>query len=124
MEGRQRSGCVMGIFGSKPMASMPPPDYWALKKLNEDVNRRVRGQKFDDCEWYTTFKSIDLDKAGFGKGERYYVSTDGNERAPDHVILKVGDYFLDNRFPNPMTERQMLRSGYRHFPGYDPSVRK
>lgn len=106
----------MGFFGKKKPTSPGGLDYWALKKLNNDVNKRVRGQTYDDCEWYSTFKQIDLQKMG-ADSERVYVSTTHGD-APNHVIIKAGDYYLDNRFPNPMTEKQMLRAGYRTFPGY------
>ena len=95
------------------------PDYYALQKIQKDVTRKVKGQRFDDCEWHATFKKIELDKLG-ASSEMVYVSTNGDEKSPNHVVLKVGDYYLDNRHRNPITEKQMRNGGYRVFPGYKP----
>lgn len=106
----------MGIIGGEPA-----PDYYALKDINRQVNERVHGQKYDDCEWYTTFKQIELNKRGI-PSKRLYVSTTGGDQ-PNHVVAQVGDWILDNRYHHPLTRAQMLRGGYKEFPDYIPGAK-
>lgn len=95
-------------------ASAPAPlDYWQLQEVNKEVNRGP----YRDCEWFTHFKQQKLKEMGI-PSEKVFVSTTGGEQ-PDHVIVKAGDYYLDNRYKRVMTEKELRRGRYRIFPGYE-----
>lgn len=97
-------------------AATGAPDYYALERINKEVN----AGPYRDCEWFTQFKRQKLKDMGVDS-EKLYVSTETSDgSAPNHVVLRVGDYVLDNRQKRPMTMKQMERGGYKVFPGYAP----
>lgn len=88
--------------------------YYDLQKINKEVN----GGPYRDCEWFTHLKRQKLDEMGIPP-EKLYVATETTDgSAPNHVVVAVGDWILDNRKPKPYTRKQMERGGYKVFPGY------
>lgn len=96
-------------------STAPKVDYWALQKVNREVNTGP----YHDCEWFTHFKQQKLKEMGISS-EKLYVSTEhGDGTKPNHVVITVGDWVLDNRQHRVMTRKQMLSGGYKPFPGYE-----
>lgn len=89
-------------------------DYWALDKLNKEVN----SGPWRDCEWFTEAKRQKLRDMGI-PATPLFVSTETTDGTkPNHVVLQVGDWILDNRKPKPYTRKQMEHGGYKVFPDY------
>jgi predicted transglutaminase-like cysteine proteinase len=105
----------MGFFGKKKAPA--GPDFWTLDKINKDVSRAGYPP---DCEWQTHFKGERLRAMGL-EPQKVYVATetqDPNRDEPNHVVLRMGDWILDNREPRPYPYSSMGRR-YKEYPGYE-----
>ncbi len=97
------------------------PDYWALQKINDYINRDFRtpdGRPLRDCEWFSHFKNQELKKLGLS-GQLLDVETETSDTGtPNHRVVVVGDWVLDNRHKNPYKRSTFKRMGYKEYPNY------
>lgn len=119
-------------MAAEQLAVQPKIDYWTLQKVNDAINRSQHldgkpilpsGKPLRDCEWFTNFKRQELiDRYQASKDDlvNVYVATEMQRHdldEPDHVVLRMGDWILDNRVPNPYKYKAMLKK-YREYPGW------
>ena len=119
MERRHRDGRLMGIFGDNAMTQPPAaPDFWTLEKINDDVRHEWAHRP--DCQWQTFFKGKKLREMGFAPQDVYVRTKDADpsKPGPNHVVLRMGDWVLDNLQKRPYKYSAMVRQ-YQEFPGYE-----
>ena len=90
------------------------PTYDDLDRINWEVNSNP---KLRDCQFFTVFKGNKLRAMGYKPQDVYVATPRARGDVPNHVVLRMGDWILDNLEKHPYPYAEMQKR-YREYPGY------